>query len=252
MRKVISNNLKDNLRIENDVITISGIPPYMNGNMMISNEQDEILFIKEVPLSNSTDVKKGLQLDKIVLNRSIRPGVKKDLNIHLPLPSQTLPGEYETFIDLETTKKKIIIKVEKYLNYKVEPSSFLFQGFSAGKTFTQTCTIFNDGNIPFTLPTLNKSLAFDIDFLCKSLSLALEEKADEGFSSLVDDAIKNVRNHNSMFIGVSLAEAGKVIEPGQELKINITFSIPKDCKINGCIKGRVRFIDQMLNYKFIQ
>lgn len=28
MRKVISNNLKDNLRIENDVITISGIPLY--------------------------------------------------------------------------------------------------------------------------------------------------------------------------------------------------------------------------------
>ena len=249
MITVTANAFHEKLNIESDEIILNGPPSSLTGNIFISNNDNETLFIRDLPLSSS---KEGRSLPNIAssfkFTTSLKAGEGKLHRISHKLPSNTPPGTYESIIKVGGTEKRVKMIVQPNIQIDVYPLTIHFEGVIPGESYYTQLSFTNSGNMQFKVPEIKHVTTLDEDYLCRAMSLAMREKGGEGFNATMDELTKNIHREMADWAIVKLEESGRILEPGESIQLHLTLTLPKNVDPKRDYSGTVRLWNKTLSY----
>lgn len=249
MITVTAKAFHEKVNLEADEIILNGPPSFLTGNIFIRNNDDETLFIRDLPLSSSTD---GTSLPNMAssfkLITSLQPGEGKMQRITHKISPDTPPGTYESILHIGGAEKKVKMIVQPNIQIDVTPLTIHFTGVIPGESYYAQLSFINSGNLPFKVPDLKHVNTFDEDYLCRALSLAIREKGSEGFSATLDDFTKNINKDMADWAIAKLDESGKILQPGESTQLHLTLTLPKNVDSNKDYFGTIRLWNKTLSY----
>lgn len=239
----------EKLHIGEEEIILNGPPSFLSGNIFISNQNSERLFIRELPLSQSPG---GNNLSYLPagfkFRTSLLPGESKVHRITHKVPSTTPPGTYESIINVGGKEKKIKLVVQPNIEIDINPLNIHFTGVIPGESYYSQLSFTNTGNMPFKIPDIKHSNTFDEDYLCRATSLAMREKGGEGFMATMDQLTKNIHDQLADWTIVKLDESGRTLQPGDSIQLHLTLTLPKNVDATKDYFGTMRLWNKMLSY----
>ncbi len=248
----VDDSALDKLSIRDEEIILNGPPGRMVGNILLQNPLDIPLKIKRIPLQ---DVKKSRGgkisselISQLSLNTRFDAGEQRLEPVNLSLPYDTPPGNYEKFIQVGGKARKVKLIVQPTIEISVHPDEFTFQDSAPGTVHTATMTLTNLGNLPFQIPEIKHVAALDMDYLCRALGIAFREKDTEGLTATLDRATQNIKENLTNWADARVTEAGKILEPGSSMVVNLKITLPKDADAYSDYSGNVRFWDKDLSF----
>lgn len=249
MITVTAKAFHEKLNIEADEIILNGPPSFLTGNIFISNNDNETLFIKDLPISAS---KEGRGLPNMPTSfkftTSLKAGEGKLHRIRHQLPPTTPPGTYESTIQVGGTEKKVKMIVQPNVQIDVHPLTVHFTGVIPGESYYTQLSFTNSGNMPFKVPDIKHVNTFDEDFLCRALSLAIREKGSEGYMATMDDLTRNINREMADWAIVKIEESGRTLEPGESIQLHLSLTLPKNVDENRDYFGTMRLWNKTLSY----
>lgn len=248
MITVTSNAFHEKLNIEADEIVLNGPPTALRGNFFISNNNDETLFIRDLPLSSSDEEKNLPNRSSFRFTTSLKAGEAKMHSITHRLPSTTPPGTYESVVQVGGTEKKVKMIVQPNIQVDINPLNIHFTGVIPGESYFARLSFTNSGNLPFKIPDPKHVNTFDEDYLCRATSLAMREKGGEGFMATMDELTRNIHKDMADWAMVKLDESGSVLQPGESVQLHFTLTLPKNVDPNKDYFGTVRLWNKTLSY----
>ncbi len=249
MITVTANSFHEKLHIAGDEITLNGPPSFLTGNIFISNNDVETLFIRDLPLAYSEKAGGPMMVQQTFkLLTSLKGGEEKMHRVSHSLSPSTPPGIYESTIQVGGTEKKLKMIVQQNIEIDMYPLTFHFDGVAPGKSYDTQITFTNSGNIPFKIPDIKHVNAFDEDYLCRATSLAIREKGGEGYIATMDQLTKNVHNEMAGWAIANLEESGRVVQPGETIQLHFKLTLPENVDPGKDYFGSVRLWNKMLNY----
>lgn len=249
MITVTAKAFHEKLHIEGDEIVLNGPPGFLTGAVDIRNQQEETLFVRELPLTHSEQTKSivsGQRAFKLVT--SLKAGEQKVQRVSYALPANTPPGNYESYIDVGGSRKKVRFLVQPNLSIDLFPLRLHFTGVEGGKSYETEISFTNNGNLPFRIPDIRHVNAFDEDYLCRAASMAIREKGSEGYIATMDALTKNVHREMAGWATVSIAESGRSADPGEKFMLHFKLILPENVDSAKDYFGSVRFWNKMINY----
>ncbi len=242
----------DKLSIRDEVIILNGPPGRLEGTIHLQNPHDSPIKVRHIPL----------QEDKASRNKKISPGFNPILNmnlrfeageqrlepVNLSMPYDTPPGTYDRFIQVGGKSRNVKIIVQPTIDIAVNPEEFTFQDSAPGTVHTATFTVTNLGNLPFQIPEIKHVAALDMDYLCRALGMAFRENNTEGLTATLDRATQNIKDNLTNWADARVAEAGKIMEPGRSMVVNLKITLPKNADARNDYSGNVRFWDKDLSF----
>ncbi len=248
MITVTANSFHEKLHIEGDEIILNGPPSFLTGSVLISNNDAETLFIKDLPLAQSGEKSLPGMQQTFKLLTSLRGGEQRMQRVSHQVSPSTPPGIYESYVEVGGTKKKLKLIIQPNIEIEMYPLTFHFDGVAPGKTYETQITFTNTGNIPFRIPDTKHVNAFDEDYLCRATSLAIREKGGEGYMATMDQLTKNVHNEMAGWALVNLEESGSMVMPGETIQLHFKLTLPENIDPGRDYFGSVRLWNKMLNY----
>ena len=249
MITVTANAFHEKLNIEADEIILNGPPSSLTGHVFISNNDNETLFIRDLPLSSS---KEGRSLPNMAsafkLTTSLKAGEGKMQMLSHRLPANTPPGTYESTMQVGGTEKKVKMFVQPNIQVDINPLSIHFAGVIPGESYYTQLSFTNSGNMPFKVPDIKHVTTLDEDYLCRAMALAMREKGGEGFNATMDELTRNIHKDMADWAMVNIEESGRVLKPGESIQLHLTLTLPKNVDPKRDYSGTMRLWDQTLSY----
>ncbi len=248
----VDDSALDKLSIRDEEIILNGPPGHMVGNILLQNPLDIPLKIKNITMQ---DVKKtrGKKTSseynpQLILNTRFDAREQRLEPINLSLPYDTPPGNYEKLIQVGGKDRKVRLIVQPTIEIAVHPDEFTFQDSHPGTVHLATLTVINLGNLPFQIPEIKHVAALDMDYLCRALGIAFREKDTEGLTATLDRATQNIKENLTNWADTRVTEAGKILEPGDSMVVNLKITMPKNANAYNDYSGNVRFWDKDLSF----
>ncbi len=249
MITVTAKAFHEKLHIREEEIILNGPPSSLTGNVFISNGDEEILFIRGLPVSRSAQDKELSAAPEILkFTTSLQPGEERMHRISYKLPPGTPPGTYERSIQVGGKKKKLKLIVQPNIGIDMNPLDLYFNGVVPGGSYNAQLSFANTGNLPFKIPDIKHVTTLDTDYLCRATSLAMRKKGGEGFTAMMDELTRNIHRDMADWAIVRLKESGKTIAPGENIQLHFTLTLPKDVDPGRDYSGTVRVWDNTLSY----
>jgi hypothetical protein len=249
MITVTANAFHEKLQIEGDEIILNGPPSSLAGNIFISNKDTETLFIRDLPISWSSQDKNLFGMPATLkFITSLMPGEERMHRISHQLPRSTPPGTYESTIQVGGKAKILKLIVQPNIEIDINPSSLHFSGVVPGNSYKTPISLANRGNMPFKVPDIKHVTTLDTDYLCRATSMAMREKGGEGFTAMMDELTKNVHRDMADWAIVRLEENGQIIESGENIQLHFTLTLPKNVNPKRDYLGSVRIWNKTLSY----
>lgn len=249
MITVTANEFHEKLNIGEDEVVLNGPPAFMTGNVLLSNNDEDTLFIRDLPLAQSNE---GNNLPKTPSSfkflTSLRPGEERSHKITYQLPGSTPPGIYDSTIQVGGQEKRVKMIVQPNIQVEIAPLKIHFQGVEAGKSYSTIITMSNIGNLPFRIPDIKHVNTLDEDYLCRALALAIRENGGEGFKATMDELTRNIHKEMTDWATVKLDESGRVIQPGEIIQLHFTLTLPRNVNPARDYFGDVRIWNKLISF----
>lgn len=236
----VSGNELDAISLVGKVVTFRGYPASLTAEYFLLNSGKESVFITELPLEIKTVPDKQCFPEKLIINRLIEPGCPQKIRSRVKLQAQTTPGNYSGLLSIGQHQYKVHFEIYSKISLSVSPNTVQYQGISPGKTFDIVVTLKNRGNEPYTIPQLQHALMLDYNYLCKASSLTISGEKPIDFMGFLNGIVGKVQAKYAKPVTLSVAQAGKKIHPGEELKLDISLTLPKDVDPNSSYTGNFR------------
>jgi hypothetical protein len=249
MFTVTSEAFHEKLNVGDEEIILNGPPGDMRGHMLISNNNDDSLRLKTLPLIQ--DNKKAMPMGvgaALRISCRLKPGEKRMENISHSLSPQTSPGIYESTLLAGGQKRKVKMIVQSYINIDIYPSTFTFQDTTPGKIHTASFTLANLGNVTFEVPDVKHVAALDMDLLCRAFGFGFRSKGAEGYMPVLDEITKNIQSTLPDWAAAKLEEIGKQVAPGESIMIHMNITMPRNADPRKDYEGSVRFWDKDISF----
>jgi hypothetical protein len=242
----------DKLSIRDEEIILNGPPGHMVGNVLFQNPLDIPLKIKRIPLHDVKKTRRGKTFSEynpqLYINSRFDAGEQRLEPINLSLPYDTPPGHYEKLIQVGGKDRKVRLIVQPTIEIAVHPDEFTFQDSTPGTVHEAIMTVSNLGNLPFQIPEIKHVAALDMDYLCRAFGIAFREKDTDGFTATLDRATQNIKENLTNWADARVTEAGKILEPGSSMVVNLKITMPKNANAYNDHSGNVRFWDKDLSF----
>jgi len=242
---VTSEAFHEKLNVGDEEIILNGPPGDLRGHIFLSNNNDDSLRIKTLPLIND-ESKDGAMGDapQLRLSCKLRPGEKKMESLSHRLSPQTAPGIYESSLLVGGQQRRVKMIVQSNIEIDIYPVNFTFQDTNPGNTHTATFSLTNLGNVPFEVPEVKHVAALDMDMLCRAFGFGFRSKGAEGYMPVLDEITKNIQNTLPDWAGAKVEEIGTVVAPGQSLIVHMSINMPRNSDPRKDYSGNVRFWDK--------
>jgi hypothetical protein len=249
-----SNIAPDCLRsIKFDSIEFSGRPNRMKGKVLISNSENETIWVQELKFEHPTSIASLGFPTSIQINTCLAPGETKLKTISICLPDTVAKDTYKTILKIGNQNVPVTFIVEDNFNLSIFPKSFLTQGVVPGQDYEFNMEITNSGNIDYIIPKLNHSLMLDTQYECKARSWATMNHAKDGKQAFKDGYYKRVGEKYAFWVKIAIKESGEVIKAGASLKVSVILGLPKEIDINACYSGDIAIVGrQIIKYQILQ
>jgi hypothetical protein len=228
---IISSGLEFNQHIESneEEIVLNGPPSFLKGRISLSNKADDTLFIQNLPLIPGKGLQEHLGRQAFFdINTALNPGEEKSHMLFYRLPAHFPPGNYENTVTIGGKNRKMRWVVQEVIASSIHPTSVYFKGVEPGKTYKKELMFTNKGNIPLEVPKIRHTTILDFDYLCRSLSLGIRAKGNEGFTATMDEVVKNIYRELPDAAVVNLKETGTVVDPGQQISLHFELKLPEN------------------------
>jgi len=242
MLTVTSEAFHEKLNVEDEEIILNGPPSDLRGHILLSNNNDDSLRVRTLPLIHDTN--KGTGSLQLRLSCRLKPGEKKMESLLHSVSPQTLPGIYESSLLVGGQQRKVKMIVQSNIEIDVYPSTFTFQDTAPGKTHTAAFTLTNLGNVPFEVPDIKHVAALDMDLLCRAFGFGFRSKGAEGYMPVMDEITKNIQSNLTDWVPAKVEEIGKVLAPGERVTIHLNITLPRNSDPKKDYSGNVRFWDK--------
>jgi hypothetical protein len=253
MITVTANELYDQVQSQDEEIILNGPPMHLTGNFTLQNNTSEMLFIKELPMRSMAEGKTAFaQQANFPVNTALNPGEVRNHFAWFSMNPQTSPGVYEAMINVGGNEKRVRMVVQENVELELQPSELFFKGVGPGKEHKAEVLLINRGNVPVNIPDIHHSTTLDMDFLCRSLVMAIREKGQEGYNATMDELTRNIHNDIAGWVEVKIDEAGQQLPEGKSMALHFTFKLPEKIETRRDYFGDIRLIDDLvLSYKII-
>jgi hypothetical protein len=161
MLTVTSEAFHEKLNVGDEEIILNGPPGDLRGHIFLSNDNDDPLRIRALPLIHDTD-KGAAGSFQLRLSCRLKPGEKKLQSLWHSISPQTAPGIYESSVLAGGQQRKVKMIVQSHIEIDIYPSTFTFQDTTPGKIHTAIFTLTNLGNVPFEVPDIKHVAALGI------------------------------------------------------------------------------------------
>jgi hypothetical protein len=224
---------------------------YLKAELFLQNSGSKGVFIQDIRLVFEQGQGSPCFPDKMTVNQFIEPGCPQKIRCRLRLPSIITAGQYYGQLAIGEQNYKAQIEIYPKIRLSISPDSVQYQGISKEKKYDTVIQLKNDGNVPYTIGKLNHSMMLDYDYICKASALSIGAKDPIGLMGLLDNMVKNIQSKYSKLLTVSLREVGKVLQPGDEIPLHISFTLPENIENDASYTGNIRIAaDAILSYQF--
>ena len=245
MLTVTSIAFHEKLHVGTEEIILNGPPSDLRGHMLLSNNNEESLRVRALPLIHDEKIgntmSDGFQLR---LSCRLKPGEEKMESVWHKVHPNTLPGIYESSIMAGGQKRKVKMVIQSHIDINIYPDFFSFQDTSPGKIHTAIFTLTNLGNMPFQVPEIKHVAPLDMDLLCRAFGFGFRSKGAEGFTVTMDEITKNIRANLTDWSPANVDEIGKIVAPGESLIIHLNITLPANSDSRKDYDGNIRFWDK--------
>lgn len=246
------HDFNDMVDSKGEEIILSGKPTMLKGKVTLFNKADEMLVLKDIPLSDGINIvtpKGDTSINALPVNALLNAAEERTHNIIFQLHPQTPPGVYETKALIGGTTKKLKIIVEESINVQIEPKIIDFFNAEPGKTYNKELLLKNDSNIAITIHDNYNDSSIDLNCLQRSLLDAIREKGMESFNAMMDELTKNIYEEVIDSAEVRIEETGNTIEPGISMPLHLIFTLPENAKPDKDYVGKIRLWDTTITYR---
>jgi len=253
MITVTAGESHEQVQSNSEEIILNGPPMHLTGNFTLENSTDEIIFIKELPLTAGKSFGSILSAAaNFPINTALMPGEIRNHFAWFSLNPQTPPGTYEAVVAVGGNEKKVKMIVQENVELELSPSKVSFTGVAPGLVHKTEVLLVNRGNVPVTVPDIKHSTTLDFDFLCRSFSKAIRDKGNEGFMATMDEVTRDIQKDMAGWLQINIAECGQQVKGGTSLLLHFSITLPEKINVRNDYYGDIRLIDDlMLSYKII-
>lgn len=246
MIKVTQKNNYESISCIEDEVILSGPPAGLAGYITFKNDNDEPVFIQELPLHSGEKENSTLPVHMALGPRESRSQV-----ISYSLDPFTPAGTYERSLLLGKSKKKLLLIVHDYAAITLSPNRIFLNGAEPGQVHSTKVLFSNRGNMDIIIPSIRHSTITDADILCRNLSLALHTEPEEGAEKTLDKLTRGIKKDLSGWVEISIKEAARLVKPGQTVVLNIDFKMPNKLSKNYQYEGAIRILEKTIRYSII-
>ena len=250
---IVANIHQNHQQLESDdnEVVLTGPPSALQGNLLLGNRSaSDVLFITDIGLSMESDEAAEIQAQggKLDVNIALNPRETKHCPLWLRLPPQTEARTYEGKLTVGGKEKPLRIIVQELVSIGVHPNNMHFLGVEPGKAYSAELSITNHGNTPFRIPNIHHNTVVDYDYLCRSLSSAIRDKGQEGFTAMMDEWTRNVQKDMPDWATLHIEEEGAVLDPGATTRLHLKITLPDNVDRQRDYFGYIRLWDQTISY----
>ena len=177
---------------------------------------------RRVPIRFSKKAAVGLTGSDHVAHASRPEG---DLVLQLRLPPRTPPGRYEAAIDVDGTKRPVVVEVEPEIELQIVPDQLTLRA-AAGGHVPVNLTFVNAGNVAVEI---RRAYAFGI-FASGGLERALHrmyaDERPEGVGRL-DYLFDKLADEHGGLVRVDIGAGSGQLGPGEAREVRATFRLPE-------------------------
>ena len=249
MLTVTSLAFHEKLHVGTGEIILNGPPSALRGHLLLSNQNEESLRVKALPLIHDKNTGKAMG-DGFQLRFSCRlkPGEENMESLWHKVHPNTAPGIYESWLVVGGQKRKVKLVVQSHIDISIYPEYFSFQDTGPGKIHTAIFTLTNLGNMPFQVPEIKHVAPLDMDLLCRAFGFGFRTRGAEGYMKTMDEITKNIQSNLADWSAASVEEVGKIVQPGQSLIIHLNITLPANSDARKDYDGNIRFWDKDIEF----
>ncbi|WGK64232.1 COG1470 family protein [Croceiramulus getboli] len=251
MLSKVPDSILEQIETDQKEIILNGPPGRLSGSVQLHNRNDDSARLRFIDLK-PTKTKKTKSVDEapLYVNTRLRAGESRLENISISLPIDTPPGTYDQYITLGGKQQKVKMVVQPLIAIDIQPSSFTFQGTAAGTKHLAQLTVTNTGNMPFQIPEVKHVAPLDMDLLCRAFGYGFRKDPEEGFTATMDHVTQNLKEHLPDWARSEVKQAGKIIETGQSMLVEIEVTLPKQAQEKNDYDLLLRFWDEEIAMTF--
>jgi hypothetical protein len=164
---------------------------------------------------------------------------------------KTPPGEYESEVMINGVGKKVKFNVLPSISADVLPSRMSFVGCLPGARHVAEALFINRGNIPLALPEGEIGGELTANAVCGSLTRVLRGKGDAGATAALETFMADLKKEIASIPRISCEEAGRVVEPGESVRVRLVFVVPEAPAAKKTYEGEFNIYNQKLTYRII-
>ncbi|MCC6412074.1 MAG: hypothetical protein IT270_10470 [Saprospiraceae bacterium] len=241
-----SSSQNPDIGCREDEIVFVGTPGSLKGVLTLDNATAEHVLVLDLPVSHT---KRSLATPVPVLrvNSGLMPGETRKFRTRLDMDSSTPPGTHLFQVNIGGKERQVRVEIQPIVSVRITPAAVHLVGVKPGLKHSREIRLENTGNVPVTIPNLKHNLAEDLDLICRNMSKATRDKGKEGFDKWIDYLLEGI-SKDIDWVDISIAEAGKVVPPGETLSVNIHFTLSKNIDPTRSYEGRMRLFDRELRY----
>ncbi len=245
MITITPNSNQDLIDIPDQEIVLTGPPSNLQGNIRVSNPQDELLRVRGLALITTGAT--GESCEAVRSSFRLKPGEAALKTFSHQMATTTTPGTYDRQIETGSVNHSVQLIVQPAVSISLHPLHLTFQGTSPGTPHAATLTLSNLGNLPFRIPSLKHTSMLDMDLLCRAFGTGFRGQANTGVTETLDEVTRNIKTNMTEWASMSVQEAGEVLQPGEHLVLHVQLTVPDDADSQRDYNANFRLWDREIS-----
>jgi hypothetical protein len=240
-------------------LTFCGTPDRITGTVPLLNVGQEKVKLTTLALENTPLLGKSqMPLQEVALRQRLQPGQQIDLPVTLEVDRHTPPGTYEGEFVLAGERRPFVVYVAEVVSIQVVPTEVCVEHIPGSKV-EKTFYVTNQGNKPVQIGNIG-SIGLEEELIfCHTIRRTVGQlgnaKRDTAatpssdlnalLTAVVDALAESFTESNTLTVRTKNKPV--VIAPGETVKLELEFTVPRSLRYQRQYRGKIRLFNASIS-----